>query len=255
MIPRLYCTAPLAPDQPVQLGPEEFHYLRNVLRRDVGAEVILFNERDGEFNGTIASLGKKAGVVTLTTQSRAPSSGASHHVTLAFAPVKRQPVEVIIQKGTELGVAVFAPVLTARTNSDRLRLDRLNAIAKEAGEQSGRLAIPSVETPLPLAQFLSENDGVTTIFCDETGDNPKAEWGGPQGRAMPLLEAVADIEETSVIILIGPEGGFTPEERDLLRARARTIAVTLGPRILRADTAAITALALWQAAKGDLRRS
>lgn len=255
MIPRLYCSSPLALNQPLQLGSEEVHYLRNVLRREVGAEVILFNERDGEFGGSIADLGKKAGIVALTSQRRGPPTGIGHEVTLAFAPVKRQPVETIIQKGTELGVTRFVPVLTARTNSDRLRNDRLNAIAKEAAEQSERLSVPIVEPAIALAKFLTENEGVTTIFCDEAGDDPTQKWGGSEGRALPLLAAVDALEPCSAVILIGPEGGFTEDEREILRTRNGTLAVTLGPRILRADTAAITALALWQAAKGDLSKS
>ena len=255
MTPRLYIEDVLAAGETTPLSPEETHYLKNVLRREVGSDVLVFNERNGEFQGSIVELGKRGGSILLQAQCRRADSGPVSQVTLAFAPVKRQPTETIIQKGTELGLTRFVPVLTARTNSDRLRVDRLSAIAKEAAEQSGRLSIPQVEFAISLPKFIDQNEYVTLIFCDEAGGDPEADWGGATGRAQPMQDAIANVETDHVVILIGPEGGFTPEERATLRARYKTIPVTLGPRILRADTAAIAAITLWQAAKGDLRKS
>jgi len=254
MTPRLYYPADLVSGQTVPLGPEEVHYLKNVMRREVGSPIVFFNEASGEFDGEIIDLGKKRGAVRLVAQLRAAKPEQS--LVLAFAPVKRQPVELIIQKATELGVTRFVPVVTDRTNSDRLRIDRLSAIAREAAEQSGRLSVPNVDASIKLQQFCHENEGSMIIFCDEAGNDEAAAWGGQAGRASPLLEAIASVDPAqSAIILIGPEGGFSTDERQFLRQRRGTIPVTLGPRILRADTAAIVAVTLWQAAKGDLRET
>lgn len=252
MTPRLYFSAGLATGRPVHLGADEAHYLKTVLRRDVGADVVLFNEWDGEFTGHIEALGKKEGVIVLTARVRGPEKGAA--LGLAFAPVKRSAVEAMVQKGTELGVTQFSPVITSRTNSDRLRADRLAMIAREASEQSGRLSVPEIKKSVKLADFYEQNKRSIVIFCDEAGDDPKAQWGGASGRAQPILTALRAVaSDQAVIILIGPEGGFTPSERAALRAQNQVLPVTLGPRILRADTAAIAALSLWQAVLGDWR--
>ncbi len=257
MIPRLYVTTPLSPGAEIPLEAAQVHYLRNVLRREEGAALRLFNERDGEYAAQLSQIGKKAGMAILDEQTRAPKQ--EPEVSLLFAPIKRTPTEYIIEKGTELGVARFMPVLTARTNSDRLKVDRLQAIAIEAAEQSGRLNAPTVAEPVKLMTALSEwSPSDALIFCDEAGDDPEAPWGGDTGRAAPILAGrerqpdTANGQNTGGV-LIGPEGGFTPDERAALRGLAFVRPVSLGPRILRADTAAIAALTLWQASLGDWR--
>ena len=255
MTPRLYIETELAAGTTAALSAEQAHYLKNVLRRAPGDEIRLFNARDGEFAATIETLRKKGGLAKISAQTRAPK--AAPDIQLLFAPVKRGPVEYMIQKGTEIGAARFSPVITERTNASRLNIDRLSAIALEAAEQCDRLDIPSVDEAISLREVL-ENwpAGRRLIFCDEAGDDADQEWGGPDGRAAPLLEALKGInsESNPWSILIGPEGGFSSAERALIRAQDFALPVTLGPRILRADTAAIAALALWQAALGDWRR-
>ncbi|MBT8471136.1 MAG: RNA methyltransferase, partial [Marinicaulis sp.] len=170
--------------------------------------------------------------------------------------VKRGPLEMIIQKATELGAEYFQPIQTARTVAPKLNLDRLQAISIEASEQSGRCTIAKIHAPQKLEKILENwpNDR-GLIFCDEAGDDDTQEWGGPEGRAGPMLDALkhADSSADNWAVLIGPEGGFTPVERALLRSKEFVTPVTLGPRILRADTAAIAALTLLQAARGDWR--
>lgn len=253
MIPRLHHDGPLAAGAAVALSAEQAHYLRNVLRREAGAAVRLFNARDGEFAAVLSGLDKKCARAAIGVQRRAPQ--AEPDIRLHFAPVKRAAIELIVQKGTELGAAAFAPVLTDRTNAERVRTDRLQAIALEAAEQCGRLSVPCVEEPRSLADMLANWEaGRTLIYCDEAGDDPTVEWGGLAGRADPMQGAVRATGAGPCSILVGPEGGFSPQERALLRSKPFVLPVTLGPRILRADTAAIVSLALWQAAAGDLAR-
>lgn len=253
MIPRLYHEGGLAAQISVALTPEQAHYLRNVLRREAGAEIRLFNARDGEFAAHLAEIGKKAAAATIDKRLRTPE--IEPDVELLIAPVKRAAMEMIIQKGTELGARAFTPVLTDRTNTDRLRIDRLQAIALEASEQCDRLSVPPVRAPAKLAELLLHWDaGRTLYYCDEAGDDPSMEWGGREGRAATLFETAKEVGARPSAILIGPEGGFSPEERGWMRAFPSVKPVTLGPRILRADTAAIASLALWQAAVGDLTR-
>lgn len=256
MTPRLFIDAPLEAGAAAPLSAEQAHYLKNVLRREAGAAVLVFNGRDGEFAGEIVELKKKGGLAALGAQTRAQEAGPD--LELMFAPVKRGPLETIIQKATEIGVAALCPVITARTSAPKLNAERLQAIAIEAAEQCERLDVPGVSPPQKLGAALAAMAPARTlIFCDEAGDDPAATWGGRSGRAAPMLDALKapDSFPDGTTILIGPEGGFAPEEREMLRARANVLPVTLGPRILRADTAAIAALVLWQAACGDWRRS
>ncbi len=251
MIPRLYLDAPLSQGAGVALSPEQTHYLKSVLRRDAGAALLLFNSRDGEFEATLAEIGKKGALAAIGARRRDPVKEPD--VGIVFAPVKRTAVELIIQKGTELGAAFFMPVFTERSNADRLRTDRLKSIACEAAEQCGRLSIPEVREieKLPGA-LLRWNHGRTLFYCDEAGDEPEEEWGGAKGRADPLQDVVRRRGAGPAALLIGPEGGFSPQERSWLRSLPYVAPATLGPRILRADTAAIVSLALWQATLGDL---
>ena len=212
----------------------------------------MFNGKDGEFAGTIIELKKKGGLVSLGAQNRAQI--AEPDLTLLFAPVKRGAVEAIIQKAVEVGVARFVPVLTERTVNARMNIDRLQAIATEAAEQCERLSVPEVDAPQKLSNIVADwPAGRRLMFCDEAGDDETQPWGGPTGRALPVLEALkgSDSSTDQWAILTGPEGGFSPAERQSLREKSFVTSVTLGPRVLRADTAAIAALVLWQAAIGD----
>ncbi|GAB4524084.1 MAG: 16S rRNA (uracil(1498)-N(3))-methyltransferase [Amphiplicatus sp.] len=251
---RLHIDAPLAEGGKAPLSRAQVHYLKNVMRRGEGDPLAAFNGRDGEFAATIESLGRKAGAVALGARRRAPE--LEPDLWLAFAPVKRAALDAIVQKGTELGVARFLPVMTARANAARINEDRLTAIACEAAEQCGRLSVPAAAPLRPLAAMLDEwPAGRRLMYCDEAGDSPNEEWGGRAGRAAPALEALKAAQPGPWAILIGPEGGFAPDERARLRGLDFVTPVTLGPRILRADTAAIAALTLWQGALGDLRRA
>ena len=231
------------------------HYLKNVLRRNVRDPVRPFNARDGEFDAVISSVSKKSVVLTLGAQRRPATDEPD--LTLLFAPLKRGPTEYLLQKGVELGVATFLPVLTERTNNERLRLDRLTAICVEAAEQCERLSVPDVLAPQSLMQTLDAWEPTRPlIFCDEAGDDPLQEWGGGDGRAAPFLEGLNSVPKGAPGgLLVGPEGGFSPAERADLRSRPFVRPATLGPRILRADTAAIIAVGLWQAVHGDLQRT
>lgn len=251
MIPRIHTRTTLNPGEEASLPEDQSHYLVNVLRRKPGDEIRLFNAAAGEYRATISQGAKKKSIaVVIHEQLRAPQ--AETELALLFAPVKRGPTEFIIQKGVELGVTRFLPTRTVRTNNDRLNISRLQAIACEAAEQCGRLGVPSIDDMKPLEERLASwPDDEGLIFCDEAGDDPDAPWGGETGRAVPF--ATVDFTIPVSAILIGPEGGFAPDERRALRARAGVSPVTLGPRILRADTAAIVALTLWQAKIGDLR--
>jgi len=255
MIPRLYIDGPLHPGLPAPLTAEQAHYLKNVLRRREGDEVRLFNGKDGEFAAEILELKKKTGAAQVKEQTRAQEKEPDLH--LLFAPVKRGALETIVQKAVEIGAARLTPIITERTVAPKIKVDRLQAIAIEAAEQCGRLTAPVVEQPVQFAKMIDAwPDDCRFMFCDEAGDDADKEWGGPNGRAAPALDALktANSKTERWAVLTGPEGGFSPAERATLRAKDFVIPVTLGPRILRADTAAIAALVLWQAALGDWRR-
>jgi 16S rRNA (uracil1498-N3)-methyltransferase len=241
MIPRLYSPEPLADGIAVALSPEQAHYLRSVLRRQPGDDLLLFNARDGEYRAIVSETSKKGGLAQIVARLRPPPE--ERPLELLFAPVKRAAMELIVQKATELGVTHLSPVITRRTNAEIVRTDRLLAIAVEAAEQCNRLSPPILRPTLKLAEALDVwPAGDAIVFCDEAGDDPEQEWGGREGRAAPLLQAIAGAAPRAV--LIGPEGGFDPEERADLRRRSFVIPASLGPLILRADTAAIVALGL-----------
>ncbi|MEM6747637.1 MAG: 16S rRNA (uracil(1498)-N(3))-methyltransferase [Pseudomonadota bacterium] len=246
--PRLFIDGPLGAG-PLALSSEHGRYLGQVLRLKEGGEVRLFNSRDGEWIYTLGAMGKRGAEAIPQSQRRAPEPVQKRPI-LFFAPIKRSPTELLIQKATELGVAMLQPVITARTNRDSLRIDRLETIATEAAEQSERLTVPPVKEPITLTAMLQ--DPPPFVFCDEAGDSESEPWGGEEGRAPPARLAFRETSETPQGVLIGPEGGFTPDERGALRACAAALPVSLGPRILRAETAAIVALTLWQASYGDL---
>lgn len=235
---RLYVPQPLAAGAELALDDGQSRYLAAVMRRAVGDEVAVFNGADGEWRARVAALGKRAVSLRVEAQTRPPAAGPD--LDLLIALVKRARLETIVEKAAELGARRVRPVITERTNADHTRVERLRAIAVEASEQTGRLDVPEVAEPVKLERLLADwEPGRRLLFCDEAGDAP------------PVLEAVR--EGGPWAILIGPEGGFSPREREILRGLPYAVAATLGPRILRADTAAISALTLWQAAAGDWR--
>jgi 16S rRNA (uracil1498-N3)-methyltransferase len=237
---RLFVGAPLAAGLAVPLDADQAHYLRAVLRLGPGGMLSLFNGREGEWRGRIVELGKNKGLVALEAQSR--PQAAERDLWLAFAPVKRARIDYIAEKATELGVARLLPVITRRTNVARVNVERLQANAREAAEQTERLSVPRVEAPQPLDRFLDQFPaGRRLMVCDETGSAP------------PIAAVLADpaAAEADWALLIGPEGGFAPEELDGLRKLPFVTAVGLGPRVLRADTAALASLAVFQALAGD----
>ena len=235
---RLFVPHDLAPGVPLDLDEGQSRYLSTVMRQAVGDEVAVFNGRDGEWRATLTKVGKKA--VTLTALSRTRPQETGPDLDLVIALVKRARLETIVEKAAELGARRVRPVVTERTNADHTRVDRLQAIATEASEQTGRLDVPQVLEPVKLEKLLATWEvSRQLLFCDEAGDAP------------PVLSAVRAAGPWA--ILIGPEGGFSPKERDGLRALPYAVPAGLGPRILRADTAAISALTLWQAAVGDWR--
>jgi 16S rRNA (uracil1498-N3)-methyltransferase len=249
--PRLFVEADLAEAGAVPLSRDQAHYLTGVLRHGEGDGVFLFNGRQGEWRATLARVGKRDWIAQsqglLREQTPAPA------LDLLFAPLKKGPTEMLVQKATELGVGVFQPTVTQRTimSGGALRTDRLDTIATEAAEQCERLDIPTIMAPQPLDAAIAEPR--TLIFCDEAGNVPGERWDGAAGRARPIAEALGDLEPGPVSILIGPEGGFTPEERELLRQLPHAVPVSLGPRILKAETAALAAISIWQGLRGDWR--
>jgi 16S rRNA (uracil1498-N3)-methyltransferase len=221
------------------LDDGQSRYLTSVMRQGVGDEILAFNGRDGEWRCAIAQVGKRFVILEARALARPQAQGPD--LDLVIALVKRGRLETIVEKAAELGVRRIRPVITAHTNADRVRTDRLKAIAMEAAEQTGRLDVPEILEPEKLDRLLKAWDDRALLFCDEAGD------------AQPVLEALAGRAPGPWAILIGPEGGFSPGERERLRGLAFTTPASLGPRILRADTAAISAMTLWQSALGDWR--
>lgn len=218
---------------------DQSRYLTQVMRLAVGAELLLFNGRDGEWRATIIESTKRGCLLKAEDQTRPMETGPD--LELIIAMVKRSRVETIVEKAAELGARRVRLTMTRRTNVDFVKLGRLDAIAMEAAEQTGRLDVPEVADPEKLDKILDAWDPARRlVFCDEGGD------------AKPAIEALAGTGGPAAI-LIGPEGGFAPEERERLRGLSFVTPVSLGPRILRADTAAISAMTLWQAAAGDWR--
>jgi 16S rRNA (uracil1498-N3)-methyltransferase len=237
---RLHVPQPLSPDATVAPTLDQSRYLTQVMRLKIGDSLLVFNGRDGEWRCVIAEVLKKGVVLRAEEQVRPQSAGPD--LELLISVVKKSALEFAVEKAVELGVQRIRLVVTHRTQTQHVRMDRLDAIAIEAAEQTGRLDVPMIDEPVKLAELLDGLEpGRRLMFCDETG-------GEPAGVA---LQAAG---EGPWAVLIGPEGGFSPEERERLRSLPFTTAVSLGPRILRADTAAIAALTLWQAAIGDWDR-
>ena len=286
---RLHVNQALGAGAGIALEADPAHYLINVMRLKAGDELLLFNGRDGEWRARIAEAAKRRCRLEILERTREQSSPPD--LELAVALVKRARLETIVEKAAELGCRRVRLVLTRRTNADHAKIPRMRAIATEASEQTGRLDVPEVCEPVKLDKLLDAwPESRRLMFCDEAGDDPDAAWGGADGRARPVLSALSPLpsgggagmgvraglsaasggavpaeriigpppsapppEGEGWTVLIGPEGGFDPVERQRLRSLPFVMPVTLGPRILRADTAAISALTLWQAALGDWR--
>ncbi len=235
-LPRLFVRDSLAEGATVELDSAQANYLGNVLRLGEGSELLVFDGTSGEWLARIAQASRKR--MTLNVENRMRELEGIPDIWLAFAPVKRSQTDWLVEKATELGVARLLPVVTQRTIVDRVKLERLRAIAVEAAEQCGRTRLPSIEEPQPLARFLGAmKDGRTLYFADENGGEAAAEAFTPG----------------AAVILTGPEGGFTDEERLAIRSAERSIPISLGPRILRAETAALAALTTYMALAGDWR--
>lgn len=237
---RLFVHDGLSEGAMLRCSAEQANYLRNALRLGAGAELLVFNGRDGEWRARLAPEGKRGCVLEVLLRVRDQEEGPDIHYL--FAPLKRARLDYMVQKATELGVARLQPVLTRHTVAERINLDRMRANVVEAAEQCGILRIPEVGESERLDRVLEVWDARRPlIFCDEA-----AEVASP-------LAALAVLPAGGVGLLVGPEGGFSAEERARLIARPFTVRVRLGPRIMRADTAAVAALALINAALGDWR--
>ncbi|HWK46477.1 MAG TPA: 16S rRNA (uracil(1498)-N(3))-methyltransferase [Stellaceae bacterium] len=238
---RLHVDAVLTEGGGVALDSDQTHYLRSVLRLGEGTTVALFNGRDGEWLGRIAGYAKHSARVELAAQTRLPTP--ERPVWLLFAPVKRARIDFIAEKATELGATVLQPVFTERTIVARVNQDRLAANAREAAEQSERLSLPEIRPPRSLFDAVAAlPPEIRLILCDETGTAP------------PISQVLSDekgVFSSGCALLTGPEGGFTETELDRLRKLPFVTPVSLGPRVLRADTAVLAALAVFQAIAGD----
>jgi 16S rRNA (uracil1498-N3)-methyltransferase len=238
---RLYIDAPLSADTAVEIGADRAHYLRDVLRLKPGALLRLFNGRDGEWRAAIGKLTKGGGKLTIVAKTRAQNIAPD--LWLVFAATKRASIDLIAEKATELGVACLQPVVTQNTHVDRVNTDRLRAIAIEAAEQCERLTVPEIREPVAFSRLLGEWPKTRRVMaCVEAGS------------ALPIAAAAATYATDTAspwAILIGPEGGWSPAELDAIGKNPTFIPVGLGPRILRAETAALAAIACWQAILGD----
>lgn len=238
--PRLFVEAPLQATARVTLDRGQANYLLNVLRLKAGESVLIFNGRDGEWRAEVSVEGRKAADLVCVERTR--EQGAAADVMYAFAPLKHARLDYMVQKAVEMGATILQPVLTQRTQSSRVNLDRMRSNAIEAAEQCGILSIPEVHEEENLESFIKglEKERLV-IFCDENApvSNP--------------IEALAKLgnKQPRLVVIVGPEGGFTDQERALVAAHERCVCVSLGPRILRADTAAVAALAIVQSVLGD----
>jgi 16S rRNA (uracil1498-N3)-methyltransferase len=237
---RLYVEADLAAGTAVACTAEQANYLRNVLRLKPGEPILLFNGRDGEWRAALAEAGKRGAALLVDAQVRPQEVGPD--IDYLFAPLKRARLDYMVQKATEMGVARLRPVLTRHTAPERVNLGRMRANAIEAAEQCGILRVPQVHAPAKLERVVADWDAARTlIFCDEGSD------------ADDPLATLARLRPGPLALLIGPEGGFADAERELLSSKPFVARISLGPRILRADTAAVAALTLLNAALGDWR--
>ncbi len=240
--PRLYVAAGLASGAEIELDRAQAHYLRSVLRLDAGAAVAVFNATDGEWLCRVSEIGKGA-LLAVESRLRDAEPEAKTDLWLMFAPIKRARLDWLVEKATELGVAALLPVWTARTQVERVNLDRLRSHAVEAAEQSERLSVPELRAPERLDRLLAAWPGARRLFvCDESGAGE------------PISDAAARLPPGPTAILVGPEGGFDETELDAIGKLSFVTRVGLGSRVLRAETATLAAVAVFQAIAGDWRR-
>ncbi|WP_416896528.1 MAG: 16S rRNA (uracil(1498)-N(3))-methyltransferase [Minwuia sp.] len=239
--PRLYIDADLAENAEIALEKDQAHYLKNVMRLGHGATLKLFNGRDGEWRAAIDHVSKSR--VDIAVMDRLRPQVAEPDLWLLFAPIKGKRIDAIAEKAGELGASEIRPVLTERTVVARVNTERLQANAREAAEQCERLTLPAVHDPVKLTDIVAAwPSDRSLLYADE------------RANAAPIAQALAGKAPGGRwAVLIGPEGGFSPEEQTLVRGLAQAVPVSLGPRLLRADTAAFAALSVWQAHLGDWR--
>ena len=243
---RLYVDVDLPGDRRLVLGEKQSHYIHNVMRLKPGDNLLIFNGRDGEWLVSLASGQKRA--VSLEVKQQTRSQQPHSDLWLAFAPVKKMRLDYLVQKATELGVSRLIPVMTKRTNVSRVNLKRLAFNAIEAAEQSLRLDVPEIAEVVTLSTLIdSWPPSRPLMFCDENRPVENAH------AVLRKIKPSSPQQNTSLPggILIGPEGGFDQAERDLLYRQSQTVAISLGPRVLRSDTAALVAISIWQSACGD----
>ena len=244
--PRLYVEAPLASGQALGLEPAQTNYLHNVLRLRAGASVLVFNGRDGEWRGTLTDRGKRALALAIDEQTRAQTQPLDLHYL--FAPLKHARLDYMVQKAVEMGASRLQPVITRHAQAARVNLERMRANAIEAAEQCGILTLPEIGAPLAFDRMIAARDPARLlVFCDEDAQvkDPVA--------ALAEARRQNSKDPLPLAVLVGPEGGFAADERAALLALPNTVRLALGPRILRADTAAVAALALVGAVLGDWR--
>ncbi|MDF2231452.1 16S rRNA (uracil(1498)-N(3))-methyltransferase [Albimonas sp. CAU 1670] len=241
---RLCVTGELSPGAVLEPSREQAHYLFNVMRLTPGDTLLVFNGRDGEWRAEVSEASRKGGALTCVERTRPQTR--PRDLWLLFAPVKKARTDFIVEKACELGCAALRPVFTRRTNAERLRPDRLQAHMVEAAEQCGFLSVPELMEAERLDRVLDAWDPARRLlFCDERRDAP------PITQALAAHAPAPGADAGPWAVLIGPEGGFDEAESERLRAAPYVTPVSLGPRILRADTAAASALTIWQAALGD----
>jgi 16S rRNA (uracil1498-N3)-methyltransferase len=234
---RLYVEAPLAEGARLPLSHAQSHYLLHVMRARTGDVIGIFNGCDGEWLARIVEAGRREGFVACERQIARQTQ--DDDLWLVFAPIKKTPADYLAQKATELGASVLQPVITRRTIVHRVNTERMRANAIEAAEQSGRTTVPEIREPLELPRLLSAWPRERRLlFCDEAG-------------APPVRDALSNQSASAWAVITGPEGGFDNAEREMIRALPATIPASLGKRILRADTAALASLAIWQAQCGN----
>jgi 16S rRNA (uracil1498-N3)-methyltransferase len=235
---RLFVEAPLTAGAMIGLEPDQASYLRNVLRLKPGAAVLVFNGRDGEWRATLHMAGKRDVALAVDAFSRAQTSPCDLHYL--FAPLKHARLDYMVQKAVEMGASRLQPVMTRHTQAERVNLERMRANAVEAAEQCGILTLPEISAPVSLDKLvIGWAKDRALVFCDEAAD------------VADPVAALAPLRGRRLAVLIGPEGGFSADERQMLLGVSGHVRLSLGPRILRADTAAVAALALVQAVAGD----
>jgi 16S rRNA (uracil1498-N3)-methyltransferase len=252
--PRVYLDASLAAGTEVRFDRDQANHLVNVLRRKSGDAVLLFNGRDGEWKAQLAAVGRRA--LTATVEERNRGQPDPRDLRFLFAPLKHARLDYLVQKAVEMGASRLQPVITRHTQVARVNLARMRANVIEAAQQCGVLALPAVAEPVAFDRMLDGlGDDRLLVFCDEEAEvaDPVEALAARRPPPSALLPADAPRTGTALAVLIGPEGGFAEEERAALLKRTNVVRLTLGPRILRADTAAVAALTLVQAVLGDWR--